>query len=181
MAPAQALVLFARRFSQSWSRVSKIVVDPIKNTANDYIQSFQSCVEYMKNKPYRFTAICGITGASVASTMMNPDSNSYYEEVIRYSTEASQCSQLTRNEDCYIYVTNILHKYCTSSLKLVNVGILSLVYPTPTLDGCCSYSQKCTYLLPTYKESLVSVMDVGFWRQWWILPNKMVDYDIKDT
>lgn len=170
-------VSFARR---SWGRVGKLVIKPMKNAVNDYIQTFQSCVEYMKNKPYRFTAICGATTVSIASLFNNPDSNSYYEEVIKYSTEVSQCSQLTRNEDCYTYVTDILHKYCTSSLTMVNVGLLSAVFPSPRLNGCCTYSQQCNYLLPTYKERVVKLMDIGFWGKWWILPKKMVDYDIKD-
>ena len=161
----------ASRYLDRWT-------GPLRNVLSDYTYVAKDTGVYIKKHPIRFMLMC-LTGCGASAMWIkNPEMNGFIEEVLDYSNEISQCSELTRNKAAQNYLQNLIMMHHTGLIRYLNLGICSLIIMNSNYKDCHNFSEKCEYLQPKWWEFHDSLLDIGFWGRWWCLEREMVDFDV---
>ena len=152
----------------------------LKNIADDYVIVTKDLATNLRQHPLRLLSLVVAGGTFTAMWRKNPDMDSYLEEILTYSNELSQCSELTRNPAAKEYIERLLLSNCHNLLSYVNLGILSLVVERRRSEDCFNYSMACRHLQPRWWSLHHWIVDVGVWGRWRVIEKEMIDFDVNE-
>ena len=158
---------------ERWSR-------PLRNIFTDYVAVATDLVQSAKKKPIKFIIICTIGTTCAVMWRKIPDMDVYRDEVVQYSNELSQCSELTRNPRSQLYIEKLLLLDCSGSLRYINLGLCSVILERPNYKDCYNFTEVCPHLQPQWWTTHRRLIDVGFWNKWWLLEQNMTDFDVNE-
>ncbi|XP_011307060.1 uncharacterized protein C19orf52 [Fopius arisanus] len=152
-----------------------------KNLYLDYKDVAVDIVKECRTRPLK----AGVYFSGIAScyylSRTNPDLLTFREELLRNSMRLMYIGESTRNQ---ISMSHVLHmEECLNSniVRRLNLGIVSFIWLDNYSDQCDLYKVQCNYLKPQYTKFNERIVDVGFLGKWWILDDKMRNYDINDS
>lgn len=148
----------------------------MRSMINDYHEVFKETAISLRRKPPRAVALFLMSTGGAYLWSTNPTHATYYDEILQYSNEISQCSIYTRNEGAQDYVGHVIYLNCNSSLKYINLGFLSIMVELPHSRDCANYLETCKELQPRWWR--YRILDVGVANKWRLLEREMVDFDV---
>lgn len=92
-----------------------------------------------------------------------------------------QVGEAIRNPMSVQYVQWLGQCYNEGIVRRMNLGIVSLIWLDDYDEMCSLYKAVCPYLKTRYLTFYQRVVDIGFLDKWWILENKMEDYDVNEA
>lgn len=158
---------------ESWGR-------PLKLIFEDYRSAIKDTLLHAKAHPFKSTAYLIGTGTVLASWYQRPDYSSYVSAVVKYSNEICQCSEPSRKPTAYKHITEIIHLNSDNYLRYVNLGVVAVVIRRNSSADVKMYNETCAHVQPHWWTVFNRIIDVGFWRKWYLLEKKMVDFDVND-
>lgn len=101
--------------------------------------------------------------------------------MIRYNLKLVLLGAPVRNSVAVEHLERLQQYYNEGIIRRLNLGISSLIWIDNYDKDCSSYKAVCSYLKPRYVTSYNRIVDIGFLDKWWVLENKMKDYDVNET
>lgn len=111
----------------------------------------------------------------------NPDESSFREYLLQNSTKLVQIAEPIRNPISENHVKWLEQCYNEGVIRRLNLGIISIIWIDNYDKMCSLYKTVCPYLRPRYITFHERIADVGCLGKWWILENKMIDYDVNEA
>ncbi|XP_014483140.1 PREDICTED: uncharacterized protein C19orf52 homolog [Dinoponera quadriceps] len=133
-----------------------------------------------RKHPIRTTIYTTFLGANLYSAIHNPDEISFRDTMIKYNLKLTLLGTPIRNPVAVEHIERLQQYYNEGIIRRLSLGILSLIWIDNYDEDCSSYKAVCPYLKPRYITFYERIIDVGFLDKWWILDNKMKDYDVNE-
>lgn len=158
---------------ESWGRPLKLIFEDYKSVTKDTLL-------HLKEHPFKSTVYFLGIGSALAAWSQRPDYESYTNAVIKYSNEICQCSELTRKPSAHRHITETIHLQSDSYLQYVNLGVVGIVIKRNYPAEVKIYNETCGHIQPHWWTVFSRIVDIGFWRKWYVLEKKMADFDVND-
>ncbi|XP_043524560.1 mitochondrial import inner membrane translocase subunit Tim29 [Frieseomelitta varia] len=152
-----------------------------KNLYIDYKESALGAAKDCKEHPVRTSIYFSLLASCVYLHKHNPDECSFKEHLLQNTMKIMQVGKTVRNSMCENYVEWLGRCYNEGIVRRMNLGIISLIWLDDYDKMCSSYKTVCPYLKIRYLTFYKRVIDIGFLDTWWILENKMKDYDVNEA
>lgn len=111
----------------------------------------------------------------------NPDETSFREHLLQNSIRVMQVGEPLRNPISEQHIKWLQNCYDEGIIRRMDLGIISLIWLDNYDTACSLYKAVCPHLKPRYVTFYERIVDVGFIDKWWILENKMKDYDVNEA
>ncbi|XP_025155700.1 mitochondrial import inner membrane translocase subunit Tim29 isoform X2 [Harpegnathos saltator] len=132
-----------------------------------------------KNRPIRATIYS--TRTSLYFSIHNPDEVLFRDNMIKYNLKLMMLGELIRNPVAVKHIEKLQQYYNEGIIRRINLGISSIIWIDNYDQDCSSYKAVCPYLKPCYITFYNRIIDIGFLDKWWVLENKMNDYDVNEA
>ncbi|CAK9818412.1 Mitochondrial import inner membrane translocase subunit Tim29 [Anthophora plagiata] len=167
--PQKLKETFPERWRVYWKNVHADYKDVVLNSA-------KSCKEH----PIRTSIYVSLLASCVYLHKCNPDESSFKENLLQNTMKIMQVGEAIRNPISEYHVKWLEQCYNEGIVRWMNLGVISLIWLDDYNKGCSLYKAICPYLKIQYSTFYQRVVDFGFLGKWWILENKMIDYDINE-
>lgn len=101
--------------------------------------------------------------------------------MIKYNLKLMLLGESIRNPVAVKHIEQLQQYYNEGIIRRISLGISSLIWIDNYDENCSSYKAVCPYLKPRYITFYNRIIDIGFLDKWWVLENKMKDYDINEA
>ncbi|XP_076236028.1 mitochondrial import inner membrane translocase subunit Tim29 [Calliopsis andreniformis] len=151
------------------------------NVYIDYRDVAVDVVKDCKTRPILATTYTSILAFFIYLNKHNPDESSFREHLLQNTMKVMQVGEPTRNPISEHHVKWLEQCYNEGIVRRMNLGILSLIWLDNYDKACSLYKAVCPHLKPRYITFYERVVDVGFLDEWWLLKNKMKEYDVNEA
>ncbi|XP_032683480.1 mitochondrial import inner membrane translocase subunit Tim29 [Odontomachus brunneus] len=134
-----------------------------------------------KKHPIRATIYTTLLGCSLYSSIHNPGEISFRDNMIKYNLKLMLLGEPIRNPVAVKHIEQLQQYYNEGIIRRINLGISSLMWVDNYDEKCSLYKAVCPYLKPRYVTFYNRIVDIGFLDKWWVLENKMKDYDVNEA
>ncbi|KAG7207118.1 hypothetical protein KM043_000993 [Ampulex compressa] len=152
-----------------------------KNLYIDYRDVTVDTAKHCRERPIRTTIYASVLACAYYCYEHNPDERSFREHLLRNATKLAQLGEAVRNPISAWHVKQLEQCYNEGTLRRLNLGIISLIWVDNYDESCSLYKAVCPYLKPRYFSFHERAIDVGFLDKWWILEDKMTNYDVNEA
>ncbi|XP_006612790.1 mitochondrial import inner membrane translocase subunit Tim29 [Apis dorsata] len=152
-----------------------------KNLYIDYKESALGAAKDCKEHPIRTSIYFSLLASCVYLYRHNPDECTFKENLLQNTMKIMQVGEAIRNPISEHYVKWLGQCYNEGIIRRMNLGIISLIWLDDYDNMCSLYKTVCPYLKIQYLTFHKRVIDFGLLDKWWILENKMKDYDVNET
>ncbi|EDV99528.1 mitochondrial import inner membrane translocase subunit Tim29 [Drosophila grimshawi] len=149
-----------------------------KGLMSDYAEVATSVVKESYARPKR-TLIYGT--AIVALYQMaknNPDQYAFSSLLRTQTNRMITLPPEQQNSESSDYLVMLERAINQNKLRLLNLGICTLLWVDMFDEDDCTYPAICEYTTVNYLSFHERIIDVGFWNQYWRLKWKMHNYDV---
>nr|XP_033341896.1 mitochondrial import inner membrane translocase subunit Tim29 [Megalopta genalis] len=160
-------------FLERWGRYWKDVYIDYKDVA-------ENVVKECKVKPIKATTYTTLTALCVCLNKYNPDESSFQEQLLQNTMKLMQVGEPIRNPVSENHVKWLGQCYNEGIIRRLNLGIFSIMWVGNYDEACSLYKTVCSYLQPQYITFHQRIVDIGILGKWWILEDRMKDYDINE-
>ncbi|XP_012277450.1 mitochondrial import inner membrane translocase subunit Tim29 [Orussus abietinus] len=152
-----------------------------RNLYIDYRDVAIDITKDCKDRPIRASIYFSFLGGLYYLSKHNPDEVSFRDAVIQNASKLVQVGEMVRNPASTEHLMWIEQCYNERTIRCLNLGIMSLIWVDNYDKMCALYKATCPYLQPRYITFHQRIIDVGFLDRWWILEDKMKDYDVNEA
>ncbi|XP_026671440.1 mitochondrial import inner membrane translocase subunit Tim29 isoform X2 [Ceratina calcarata] len=152
-----------------------------RNLFKDYKEAALDAAKDCKEHPLKASTYISILAAGVYLNRCNPTESSFKEELLQNTIKIMQVGQNVRNPITENYVKWLGQCYNEGIVRRLNLGIISFIWLDDYDEMCALYKAICPYLKVRYLTFHKRVIDIGFMDKWWVLDNKMKDYDVNEA
>ncbi|KAM3924070.1 mitochondrial import inner membrane translocase subunit Tim29 [Leptodactylus fuscus] len=164
-----------------WERMKeKKMVVWTKSLLRDYKEACKDIVVGAKEQPGKAALYLSLLAGVGVCSSHAPSEDSFHSSVLEASASLLLLSPWTRSGTSDGHVQRLLHLRNQGRLRHLDLLVLSLVYEAPYDPDCDLYNTQCPHLQPRMVDFPRRVLDIGFLGDWWILRNKMRDFDINE-
>ncbi|XP_056426473.1 mitochondrial import inner membrane translocase subunit Tim29 [Hyla sarda] len=164
-----------------WGRMKeKKMVVWTKSLLRDYKEACKDIVVGAKEHPGKAaTYLSLLAGVGICSSAA-PSEDSFRSSLLEASASLLLLSPWTRSGRSDGHVQRLVDLSNQGRLRYVNLQVLSLVYEAPYDPDCDLYNTQCPHLQPRISDFPSRVLDIGFLGQWWLLKEKMKEFDVNE-
>ncbi|XP_063069739.1 mitochondrial import inner membrane translocase subunit Tim29 isoform X2 [Engraulis encrasicolus] len=152
----------------------------IKGMYGDYKEACREIVVGARDRPIKAGVYLGLLGGAYACFITNPGEGSFDAEVMDVSNQLALLSPWIRNGVSDGHVQKMAKLRSQGRLRYLSLGLVSLEYQAEYDPDANLYEAVCSPLSVPWRELHERVVDVGFAGRWWVLDNKMKDYDVNE-
>ncbi|XP_072255674.1 mitochondrial import inner membrane translocase subunit Tim29 [Pyxicephalus adspersus] len=164
-----------------WERMkNKKFVVWTKSLLHDYREACKDIVVGAKERPGKAAFYISLLAGIGVCSSKAPTEDSFQSSLLEASSDLLLLSPWTRNGKSDQHIQRLMELGNEGRLRYINFTIFSLMYEAPYDGECDLYSTQCSHLKPRWTEFPNRVLDVGFFGRWWLLQNKMNDFDINE-
>lgn len=185
--------------SRAMSTVSKPVTDQIPNIklpqrlkgtivekwaiywrqlAIDYKEMVLDTGKWMKEHPKRTTIYTIFGSGTYVLSKANPSLADFQTQFYKARDELILVSEELQNPVSKTHIRDIDRWYNSGQIRRLSIGIMSFIWLADYDKETALYKAQCEYLKPKYSTFHERIIDVGFWNKFWVLEDKMRDYDV---
>lgn len=110
----------------------------------------------------------------------NPDETSFREYLLNCCSDMNMVGDPIQNKNSLAHLQWLNECYSEGIIRRLNLGTVSVIWLDNYKEGLALYKAICPYLKPRYFTFYERIIDVGFLDTWWMLRNKMTDYDVNE-
>lgn len=144
----------------------------------DYKDVFVDLGKEIKNKPIKSSIYFSVAGTILYCTKNNPKEIDFIDQLRKYNTEMILVDESCHNTISSQYLTYIERCYNEGIIRHMNLGVISILWIDNYDKSLQIYKAMCPFLKPEYLLFHNRIIDIGFLNKWWILQDKMIDYDV---
>ena len=119
-------------------------------------------------------------GSGVYLAKHNPDEACFRQDVLNSCSDIILTGEPIRNPKSTAHIQLLNDCYTEGIIRRLNLGVISFIWLDNYKEGLALYKAVCPYLKPRYLTFYERIIDVGFLDTWWILKDKMRDYDVNE-
>ncbi|XP_012260310.1 mitochondrial import inner membrane translocase subunit Tim29 [Athalia rosae] len=161
------------RLLDRWAKYWKNLYIDYKDVALDVVQG-------CKERPVRAFTYFSLLGSAYYLSKHNPDESSYRVLLLESSNKLMLVGKPIRNPVSVGYIQSIEQCYNEGIIRRFSLGILSFIWLDNYEKECAHYKARCSYLKPQLLGFHHRIIDIGFMDTWWVLEEKMKDFDINE-
>ncbi|XP_067273812.1 mitochondrial import inner membrane translocase subunit Tim29 [Pseudorasbora parva] len=151
-----------------------------RSLLSDYKEACREAVLGARERPVKASVYLGLLGGMYACFYTNPDDDSFETSLLVTSNRLALLSPWIRSATSDGHVQSLVKLRNEGKLRYVSLGIASLTYYTDYNSESSLYEAHCSAISVPWTELPKRVLDVGFAGRWWVLENKMKDFDINE-
>ncbi|XP_069623236.1 mitochondrial import inner membrane translocase subunit Tim29 [Ranitomeya imitator] len=164
-----------------WGRMKdKKMVIWTRSLLRDYKEACKDIVVGARERPFKASVYLSLLAGVGVCSSRAPSEDSFRCSLLEASSSLLLLSPWMRSGTADGHVQRLLALSHQGRLRHVKLLCLSLVYEAPYDPDCDLYNTQCPHLRPRMADFPGRVLDVGFFGQWWLLRNKMKDFDINE-
>ncbi|XP_041980451.1 mitochondrial import inner membrane translocase subunit Tim29 [Aricia agestis] len=149
-----------------------------KNLFIDYRQMLQDLRTDIQDDPRKALKWTTIIITVAALTKNTPNEFDFRDDMKKITNEVILVSEDCRNPKSIEHLRLLQQCYNEGNIHYRNLGIIAFMYTSDLNASCDLYKGQCSYLQPTYLNSLSRIVDVGFMGRWWNIYIKTTNYDV---
>lgn len=96
----------------------------------------------------------------------------------RCANEVLLVHQSLQKQETVEHLKHIEQCYNTKQVRRLNLGVATIIWFDYNSKTCNTYLANCSYLKLKYSDFYTRILDIGFMDHWFILNEKMMDYDV---
>ncbi|KAM9456706.1 mitochondrial import inner membrane translocase subunit Tim29 [Clarias gariepinus] len=151
-----------------------------RSLLRDYKEACREIFVGASERPLKASLYVALFGGAYVCYYTNPDEMSFQSRILETSNQLALLSPWIRSGTSDGHVQSLAKLRNEGRLRYISLGIISLVYmadydPEPNL-----YEARCSALSVPWAQLPQRVLDIGFVGRWWLLENKMENYDINE-
>lgn len=151
-----------------------------RSLLSDYKEACREVFVGAYERPLKASFYVALLGGTYACYYTNPDNTSFQSRILETSNQLALLSPWIRSGTSDTHVQSLARLRNEGRLRYVSLGVVSLAYvadydPEPSL-----YEARCSALSVPWAQLHERVLDVGFGGHWWVLENKMKNFDINE-
>lgn len=151
-----------------------------RQLARDYGEVFVSIVRFGRTHPVR-SALYGAAGAGVYQCVeRNPTEVDYVRELRQRTGDVVQVAESCQRRETREYLRTIEQRLNRGELRHQSLGVASLLWHDDYDAGLALFKATCGYTRPPWRTWHERIVDVGFCGRWWMLREKLKDYDVAE-
>ncbi|KAG8547620.1 hypothetical protein GDO81_027927 [Engystomops pustulosus] len=164
-----------------WERMKeKKMVVWTKSLLRDYKEACKDIVVGAKDRPGKAALYLSLLAGVGVCSSRAPSEDSFHCSLLEASASLLLLSPWTRSGTSDGHVQRLMELSNEGRLRHLDLLVVSLVYEAPYDPECDLYNTQCPHLQPRMVDFPRRVLDIGFLGQWWLLRNKMKDFDINE-
>ncbi|XP_073510318.1 mitochondrial import inner membrane translocase subunit Tim29 [Phyllobates terribilis] len=164
-----------------WGRMKdKKMVIWTRSLLRDYKEACKDIVVGARERPLKASVYLSLLAGVGVCSSKAPSEDSFQCSLLEASASLLLLSPWTRSGTSDGHVQRLLDLSHQGRLRHVKLLCLSLMYEAPYSPDCDLYNTQCPHLQPRLADFPARVLDVGFFGHWWLLRNKMKDFDINE-
>lgn len=158
-------------FMEKWVKFWKTLFNDYKDVALDVFKE-------AKEKPLKAALIASSFTGVYYCAKHNPDEKNFRDAFLKAANEVLLVNPKSQNPKAVNHLNYIEEAYNHKLVRRLNCGVFSIIWEDLYSNMNDNYEAHCDYTQLRYSEFTSRILDVGFLDRWWILSDKMVDYDI---
>ncbi|XP_058448507.1 mitochondrial import inner membrane translocase subunit Tim29 [Malaya genurostris] len=151
-----------------------------KNLVIDYKEVVVDTGRTMRQRPIRSGIYLTLLGSGYYCCAHNPDETDFLEKFHKCGNELSLVHLSCQNPETTAHILFLQRAFNEGIIRRISLGVVSFIWLSDFDRGVTIYKAICPYLQPKYATFHERIIDVGFNDEWWILKQKMKDYDINE-
>ncbi|XP_076838781.1 mitochondrial import inner membrane translocase subunit Tim29 [Brachyhypopomus gauderio] len=151
-----------------------------RSLLGDYKEACREVVVGAREHPLKAAVYVALLGGTYVCYRTNPDGASFQANLLEKSNELALLSPWTRSGTSDEHVQSLVKLHAEGRLRHLSLGVVSLAYVADHDPACDLYEARCSALSTPWAELPRRLLDVGFAGHWWLLDEKMKDYDINE-
>ncbi|KAK5855701.1 hypothetical protein PBY51_007356 [Eleginops maclovinus] len=164
-----------------WERLKKSKAAVwCRGLLTDYKEACREVVVGSRERPIKASIYFSLLGGTWACFYTRPDKQAFEATLLDCSGQLGLLSPWIRNGTSDGHIQSLVKLRNEGRLRVVSLGLLSLVYQADYDPDATLYEAECSNLSVPWRELHERVLDVGFVGRWWVLASKMKDYDVNE-
>lgn len=159
------------RFYEKWINYWKGVYADYRDVTIDIKKD-------IKEKPLKALALFAGFSGIYYCVKHNPNERSFRDAYINAANQVLLVHPSCQKKETADHLKNIEIYYNNHLIRRLNCGVASIIWVDNYSNKCNTFEAQCTHLKVQYSKFYDRILDVGFLDNWWLLSNKMIDYDI---
>ncbi|XP_030637007.1 mitochondrial import inner membrane translocase subunit Tim29 [Chanos chanos] len=152
----------------------------VRSLLSDYKDACREVFVDAYKRPVKATVYLSLLGGIGACCYSNPDDSSFHANLLETSNQLALLSPWIRSGTSDGHVQSLLKLRNEGQLRYASLGLVSVIYSSDYDPDSSLYEARCSAISVPWAELPKRVLDVGFAGHWWVLANKMKDYDINE-
>lgn len=149
--------------------------------AQDYKEVFVEVLKSSREKPFKASVYMSMFGALIYAIKTNPNDIDFRDLLQKSINESAMLTEKIRNHEVDDHLHYIADCYSHDLIRRLNLGFMSLLWVDNYGKVCGVYKTQCEYLKPRYLTFHERIIDIGFLGSWWILEEKMKEFDVNPS
>ncbi|XP_023813686.1 mitochondrial import inner membrane translocase subunit Tim29 [Oryzias latipes] len=151
-----------------------------RSLLSDYREACRDMVVGARERPLKASLYAVALGGGWFCFHSQPGQSEFQAALVERSNQLGLLSPWTRSAASDAHVQNLVKLQSQGRLRLLSLGLLSVVYGVDHDPDTTLYEAQCSSLSAPWREIPHRVLDVGFCWRWWVLESKMKDYDVNE-
>ncbi|XP_053504721.1 mitochondrial import inner membrane translocase subunit Tim29 [Ictalurus furcatus] len=151
-----------------------------RSLLSDYKEACREIFVGAYERPFKASLYVALLGGAYGCYYTNPDDTSFQSRILETSNQLALLSPWIRSGTSDGHVQSLAKLRNEGRLRYVSLGIISLAYVADYDPETSLYEARCSALSVPWAQLRERVLDVGFAGRWWVLENKMENYDINE-
>ncbi|XP_062875037.1 mitochondrial import inner membrane translocase subunit Tim29 isoform X2 [Trichomycterus rosablanca] len=151
-----------------------------RSLLSDYKEACREAILGAYERPFKASVYAALIGGAYACYYTNPDDTSFQSRILETSNKLALLSPWIRSGTSDGHVQSLVRLHNEGRLRYVSLGIVSLAYVANYDPESSLYEANCSAISMPWAEFHKHVLDVGFVGRWWVLDQKMKDFDINE-
>ncbi|XP_066499134.1 mitochondrial import inner membrane translocase subunit Tim29 [Hoplias malabaricus] len=167
--------------SSRWEKLKNSRVGAwCRSLLNDYKEACREAVVGARERPIKACVYAVLLGGSYACYRTNPDQASFQSQLLETSNKLALLSPWIRSGVSDGHVQRMAKLRNEGRVRYISLGVASLTYVVDFDPDSSLYEAQCSALKLPWSQLPERLLDVGFAGRWWVLEQKMKDYDINE-
>lgn len=158
---------------ERWAKYWRNLFIDYKDVAIDVCKEF-------KERPIKCSIYSSLLVSGFYCMKHNPDERCFRDDFLQKSQKMIYVGEGNRNPRTVEHLELVEDSYLQGIVRRMDLGIMSLIWLDNYDRKCALYKTTCSHLKPRYVTFYERIIDVGFLDTWWVLEDKMKDYDVND-
>lgn len=146
----------------------------------DYVEVAMSVVRFGRTQPLRATIYTAATVAVYQCAQLNPTRTDFIRALRQQTGQLVLVDERCQKREASEFLRDCERQLNEGRLRHVNLGLVSLMWSADHDAAVALYRTTCTYTAPHWRTFGERIVDVGFCGRWWIMQQKMENYDVVD-
>lgn len=151
-----------------------------RSLVSDYKEASREIFVGAYERPFKASLYVALLGGAYTCYYTNPDNTSFQSRILETSNQLALLSPWIRSGTSDGHVQSLAKLRNEGCLRYVSLGFVSLAYEADYDPESSLYEARCSALSVPWAQLHERVLDVGFAGRWWVMENKMENYDINE-